>query len=469
MLRSALRLRACSVLLAVCLLGGWGLAAPVASYAQVPTRQGAPVRGSADQAAIAAALTPMEETYTLLLERYAVPLDPDQVASAAQAGMTAALQDAGVGSPAAGLGTLGDGPSEQWVAVRQRFQALAAQYADRLSPQALAYAAIEGMTGSVDDAHTHFVTPSEFRDEQQWEQGDVRYGGIGARMEGTEPTIVEVFPNSPAAQAGLGPGDTILAVDGQPTASLKLDDVVNHIRGPEGTPVSLQVQRAGSAQADVVTLVRAQVDAPFVQSRRVAGDLGYVELRGFPEPSVVPQVEQAILQLQGEGVRGIVLDLRGNGGGRLDVGSRLLGDFVPAGPIYQSVDRDGHQDVGVVQNAHPILTVPLAVLVDDGTASMGEVFAAAIQEHRVGEVIGTTTAGAVAASVFLPLSDGSALQLSIERVYSGAGALLDKVGVHPDREVARDLGALRAGHDTRLEQAIDDLHMQADHPAPRAS
>ena len=168
-------------------------------------------------------------------------------------------------------------------------------------------------------------------------------------------------------------------------------------------------------------------------------------------------MEQAIQQQQCEGVRGIVLDLRGNGGGRIVAGERLLAGFVPDGPIYQSVDRDGHRDVRNVRGARPILTVPLAVLVDEGTASMGEIFAAAIQEHRVGRVIGQTTAGAVAASRFIPLSGGSALQISIEQVFSGAGAPLDRVGVRPDEEVSLDIDQLRQGRDTQLERAMSYL------------
>ena len=119
-----------------------------------------------------------------------------------------------------------------------------------------------------------------------------------------------------------------------------------------------------------------------------------------------------------------------------------------------------------MRDAHPILTVPLVVLIDEGTASMGEVFAAAIQEHHVGRLVGTTTAGAVAASVFIPLSDGSALQLSVEQVYSGGGALLDRVGVHPDDDVELDLDALRQGRDAQLERALDYLRVQAAVPAP---
>jgi len=225
--------------------------------------------------------------------------------------------------------------------------------------------------------------------------------------------------------------------------------------------VTLRVQRAGSGRQEDLTLTRAQVSAPMVSQRRLPGNIGYVQLRGFPDSSVVSDVEQAIRQQQRDGVRGIVLDLRGNGGGRLAVGERLLADFVPDGPIYQSVDRDGHRDVQDVRNAHPILTVPLVVLVDGGTASMGEIFAAAIQEHHVGRLIGDTTAGAVAASRFIPLSDGSALQISVEQVYSGGGALLDKVGVHPDDEVPLDLDQLRQGHDTQLERAISYLQTAA--------
>jgi carboxyl-terminal processing protease len=277
---------------------------------------------------------------------------------------------------------------------------------------------------------------------------------------------VEVFDDAPAQRAGVRPGDVLVAVDGQTTVDMRLDEVINLVRGPEGTPVVLRVQRAASDQVDELTLVRASIAMPFVQSRRLPGDIGYVQLRGFPEPSVIAGVENAIVEQQRDGVRGIVFDLRGNGGGRLDVGSRLLARFVPDGPIYQIVDRQGNGETSNVRDARPILTVPLVVLIDEGTASMGEVFAAAIQEHHIGRLVGTTTAGAVAASIFIPLSDGSALQLSVEQVYSGGGALLDRVGVHPDDEVELDLDELRQGRDAQLERALDYLRVQAVAPAP---
>jgi carboxyl-terminal processing protease len=250
---------------------------------------------------------------------------------------------------------------------------------------------------------------------------------------------------------------------------MRLDEVVNLVRGVAGSPVNLRVQRAVSGNLEEIVIVRGQVSIPFVASRLLPNNVGYVALRGFPEPSVVDGVEKAISEFQRDGVRAIVLDLRGNGGGRLDVGSRLLSRFIPNGPIYRAVDRRGREEVVNVRDARPILTVPLAVLIDDGTASMGELFAVAVQEHRVARVFGVTTSGAVAASIVLPLSNAGALQISIELVYSGGGALLDRVGVHPDEEVVLDLDALRLGQDTQLDAALAYLGTMAPQPAPVAA
>jgi carboxyl-terminal processing protease len=243
-----------------------------------------------------------------------------------------------------------------------------------------------------------------------------------------------------------------LQVGATSTEGLRVEEAVLLVRGAEGSAVTLGVQRAGSGAVESVTLTRAEIQVPFVESRTF-GDLGYLRLRGFPEPSVVDQVEQAILALQGQGVRGLVLDLRGNSGGRLDVGARLLSRFIASGPIYQEVDRRGRQATRHVRAGSPILTVPLAVLIDEGTASMGEIFAANVQEHQVGRLFGTTTMGSVAASQVLPLADGSALQLAVMQIYTGQGQRLNREGVHPDQEVELRLEDLQSGRDPQLEAA----------------
>jgi carboxyl-terminal processing protease len=455
------RARALSLLLALLVaLSG----TPAALAGQTQNSLAARVSG---QSAQEESLRPLTEAYVLLLDRYAVPLDPVALAEAAQVGLDEALAEAGL--PATrGLGTVGNEPAQLLAGLRFRIQALAARYGDKLSESDLLGAAISGMAAYTDDAHTNFVTAQQYQEHLRWRGGEVSYGGIGARMRGPAATVVEVFPGSPAERAGLQPGDTIVAVDGQPVEGWRLDEIITLVRGEEGTPVVLAVERAGGARVDELRLARARVAMPFVQSRRM-GDFGHVQLRGFPEPSVVDGVVDAITRLQNEGVRGIIFDLRGNGGGRVDVGSALLSRFVPEGPIYQAVDRRGRQDVINVQNARPLLTVPLVVLIDEGTASMGEVFAAAVLEHGVGHLIGTTTSGAVAASVYVPLSDGSALQLSVEQVYTGGGALLDKVGVTPNEVVELDLDLLRQGTDVQLQHAVEHLRVAAANRAPVAS
>jgi carboxyl-terminal processing protease len=442
------RLLLALVLTTTALGGAIGVPAPAA--AQLPFgAQGRPTEASPE-------LQILREAYELLLERYAVPLEPAALVAGAEKGMADVLREAGVAQVPPGLTAPGGDALQQWRTLRQRYQSLAARYGEVVPPRELAYAAIAGMAEVTDDTHTNFLTPEQYQEHLRWSRGEVAYGGIGARMRGPLPTVVEVFPDTPAERAGLRPGDAIVAVDGRPTADTRLDEVITWVRGEEGTTVRLSVQRAVSGQLEELTLVRARVRVPFVEARRL-DDIGYVQLRGFPEPSVVTAVEQAIERLQRDGVRGLILDLRGNSGGRIDVGTRLLSRFVPDGPIYRAVDRRGRTEVASVRDSRPILTVPLAVLIDEGTASMGELFAAAVQEHGVGRLIGVTSAGSVAASVVLPLSDGSALQLSVELVYSGGGALLDKVGVTPDEVVELDLVELRLGHDAQLARAIEYL------------
>lgn len=446
-----------SVVLTLALLVG--VMSPAGAHAQLPgTDAGVPgatvlAAGRPEVEAARANVSPLAEAYLLLVERYALPLDPTALVTAAQAGMAAALKDAGVeaatGDPARyGLGTV-----EAFAALQDDYETFAARYGSMVPARKLVYAAIEGMASSVGDAHTNFLTPEEYLEEQRWQRGEVTYGGIGVRITGPPATILEVFPGSPAERVGLLPGDAIVGVAGEATREQALDEVIKLVRGPDGTAVTLSVERAGSGRVDSLTLTRAQVASPVVSARRLPGDLGYVRLRSFADPAVVTQVEQAVLQQQRDGIRGLVLDLRGNSGGRISVGTRLLADFVSDGPIFQAVDRAGQRDVRSVSGGRLLVRVPLAVLVDGGTASMGEIFAAAIQERQAGRVIGETTAGAVAASRFIPLSDGSALQLSIEQVYSGDGAPLDRVGVRPDQEVALDLDALRQGRDTQLDDA----------------
>ncbi|HEY7065963.1 MAG TPA: S41 family peptidase [Chloroflexota bacterium] len=405
----------------------------------------------------------IREAWDLLLDRFVDPLDATALARAAEDAMRDFLAEQGVTAPPDALAA-SDERGQAWAALAERYRA-AAEQGDDVDPALLAHAAIAAMAGVADDTHTHFMSPRQYREHQAWTRGEVKYAGIGARLRGPTLTIVEVFEGSPAARAGLRAGDRILQVGDTSTDDMRVEEAVLLVRGEEGSPVTLQVQRAGSGRTEAVTLTRAEIQVSFVESRMV-GDMAYVRLRGFPEPSVIDQVEQAIGSLQAQGARGLIFDLRGNAGGRLDVGARLLSRFVASGPIYQEVDRRGRQATRNVRNGSPILTVPLAVLIDDGTASMGEIFAVNIQEHAVGRLFGTTTMGSVAASQVLPLADGSALQLAVMQIYSGQGQHLNREGVQPDQDVELRLDDLQSGRDPQVEAAAAYLRGLAESAVP---
>jgi len=201
------------------------------------------------------------------------------------------------------------------------------------------------------------------------------------------------------------------------------------------------------------------VQIAFVRSQMLADGVGYARLRGFADTSVADSFEAALDDLQRQGATSLVLDLRGNSGGRLDVGQRLLSRFVQAGPLYRELDRDGASRAIQAQAGRANgLALPLAVLVDGGTASMGEIFAAAIQDYHRGSVIGTRTAGSVAAAQVFGLQDGSGLQVTVMEISSANGRVLNGKGVEPDRTIAPDLAALRQGHDNQVEAAVAALH-----------
>src|SRR5919202_1395641 len=325
-----------------------------------------------------------------------------------------------------------------------------------------AHALVRGMVHFVDEGHTYFLDPQQYRDYQSWSRGDNTYVGIGISVSSrnSEPRIVEVYENTPAEQAGLRAGDILVRINDKSVAGLALDEMTTLVRGPVGTQVQITVRRGDDPREMTVSVQRAQIHLQFVQDRVIDDDIGYVMLRGFPEPSVIDSIEKDVAAFQAEGVHALVLDLRGNSGGRIDVGTRLLGHFLPSGSsVYQEVDRSGqnstHSTRGTTQ-----YDLPLVVLVDAGTASMGEIFASAVQEHGAAIVVGTNTAGSVAAAQVFGLPDGSGLQVTVFEILSADGKPLNKVGVVPDEVIQAAPADTADGGDPVLARAVQILHDQ---------
>ncbi len=412
----------------------------------------------------AAAEGPMpaaRQGYDILLDRFVSPIEPIEVLRAAAEGVLKRAGQELEGLPAAPV--LSGDRESAWRGFVDWFDELAGQASPRVERAMLEQMAVAAMAASVKENHTRYMSPKQFADHQAWTRGDVRYAGIGARLRGPTPIVVEIFEGSPAARAGLRAGDVILAVDGVPTQGNPLDASIARIRGPEGSTVQLQVRRAESPEVLEFEVLRQEIKLAFVRSRVLGDEYGHLQLRGFSAANVADEFLSALADLDAAGIRGLIVDLRGNGGGRIDVGVRLASRFVREGPLFEQIDRSGRRRVVHRTGEYWERSIPIVVLVDGGTASMGEIFAQALRESGAARIIGTKTAGSVAAAQVFPLVDGSALQVTVLEIVSPAGVRLNTVGLMPDEVVNLSDDDIRSGIDTQLEAALTFLRTTNKH------
>lgn len=314
-----------------------------------------------------------------------------------------------------------------------------------LDASRLGSVAVRAMATAVGDSHTRFLTPEQADNQRRSVDGDTSYSGIGIRIDGSGGalTITEVYVNTPADRAGLRAGDQIVRVNGRDTR--ELDDISAHVRGPEGTEVHLTIQRAGEGPRDV-TLNRARIAIPVVVSRLLDGDVGYIRITSFPRKSgatdAARDFDEQLNRLIALGARGLVLDLRGNPGGDPFTSVAVASNFVPEGPIFISVNREGRRTTYPAASRPTVFRGPVAVLVDWGTASGAEVVASALQEYGSGYLVGTRTCGCLSVGRPLQLGDSSGLIVTVEQALTGrTERSLEGVGLEPDEVVAAAPGA----------------------------
>jgi C-terminal peptidase prc len=411
-------------------------------------------------------LTVVKEAFDLLTARFVEPLPASILLPPAAAAVhTEVRRNRPTPIPNVPENWTLDDSGDPWARFAERYCLLWEARPEGLQQETVSYAAIRAMTAAAKEGHTGFLTPQMYRDHQEWASGQLRYEGVGVRLR-TEPLRVDyVFPESPAERGGIQAGDEFVAIDGKPARDMTAAEAASAVRGPAGTKVKVTMRRAGRPDFEI-ELERASIRIESIESRILDNNIGYVHLRGFPRPALYREMEEALASLEERGARALVLDLRGNGGGRLDVGTRIAGLFVQGGtPLYRQTTRSGETTSHTVASQSG-WAKPVAVLVDEGTASMAELLAAAIQEQGVGPVIGTRTAGSVAGSVVVPLSDGSALQITVLRIDTGMGRVLNATGLQPDLEV-RPAPPGSSTMDAPLAAAV--THLQQRLPAAAAA
>jgi carboxyl-terminal processing protease len=333
-------------------------------------------------------------------------------------------------------------------AFSREFTGFMADVGAKLDGERLGQAAVRAMAAAVGDSHTRFLTPEQAENQRQVAEGESSYVGIGIRLGRAGPstfTVAEVYANSPAARAGLRAGDQILRVNGRDASALDLDSLSATMRGTEGTDVQLTVQRPGEAARDV-TVSRSRIVIPVVSSRLLGGDVGYIRVGSLPRTTgtmdAARDVDQQLAALIAQGARGIVLDLRGNPGGDPTTSVAVASNFVPDGPIFVTLDRDGRRTTFSAVARATVFRGPVAVLVNRGTASGAEVVASALEEAGVGHLIGTRTCGCLSVGRPLQLGDSSGLLVTVERALTGRQERsLEGVGLEPDETVPAGSGA----------------------------
>ncbi len=318
-----------------------------------------------------------------------------------------------------------------------------------LSEAQLSNASIAGAVASLGDRFSHYLTSSEYHSFGQ----PASFSGIGVEVDPSPRglRIVQVFDSSPAARAGLQPGDLIVAVDGRSLAGLPENTATGLIKGRSDTSVKLRVQQhsAGHTDARTVTVTRATISEPVVASltRTVHGvKLGVVALATFSAGAHAEVREAVEHELHAAHARGIVFDLRGNGGGLVEEARLIASIFLPRGAVV--VTTRGRTQPTQTLRADPgaiPASVPLVVLVDRDTASASEIVTAALQDHRRATVVGTHTFGKGVFQEEQPLSNGGALDITVGEYFTpngrnlGGGGVREGAGITPEVSVPQDV------------------------------
>lgn len=332
-------------------------------------------------------------------------------------------------------------PDQSLALFEQVFRFIQRNYVDEVDPADLIQGALQGMFESLDDPHSAYLLPDQMRGLTDTTSGE--FGGVGmyinkpAAREGVPSYIEVVSPieDTPAFRAGLLPGDRIREVEGQSTADLSTDQVVDLLRGRPGTEVTVSILRGADIEFPV-TLERAIIQIPTVKWDMIDGEMGFLRIIQFT-PHTAERVRDAIQDFSRRGYRSLIIDLRSNPGGLLNGVVEVADLFLDGGMVVETRGRVASENQTF--NARSGVTVPrdieIVVLIDGGSASAAEILAAALQDRQRATLMGSTTFGKGSVQQVRRIGSGG-FRLTMSRYYSPNGTTIDLVGVTPDIEVA---------------------------------
>ncbi len=318
----------------------------------------------------------------------------------------------------------------------------------------------DGIMSGLDDPYSVYYTAEEFSDLQEDTSGE--YVGVGAVVtQGTDMlvTIVRPIPGSPAEEVGLMAEDIVVEVDGVEIVDQELSLVVDMIRGKEGTVAKVKIYRPSIEEYLEFEITRRVVENVSVYSEVLEGNIGYIQVQEFNDKTS-PEFITAMKEMEKQNVEGIIIDLRDNPGGLLDAVVEMCDYIMDEGPIVTTKDKRGKVLFAYDSDAEQSVDIPMVVLINGNSASASEIFAGAMKDTGKASLVGTTTYGKGIVQSVLPLSDGTAIKLTVAKYFTPSGNDIHEVGIEPDYEVElpddrQNAVNLEREDDTQLEKAIE--------------
>ena len=335
-----------------------------------------------------------------------------------------------------------------------------AYYLDEIDGQKVEDTMYTGMVAGLEDPYSVYYSKEELESMEESISG--AYSGIGATLtqdpDTGELSVVSCFDGTPAQEAGLQPGDVITGWNGNSVEGMELSELVSKIKTDPEEQLTLEIERDGETLE--VELTRREVQIPTVEYEMLDDQIGYIRLVEFDEVTA-DQFKEALEDLENQNMKKLIIDVRNNPGGVLQVVCDMLDQLLPEGLIVYTEDKNGNRKEYTSDEEHQF-TKPLAVLANENSASASEIFAGAIQDYGIGTIVGTTTFGKGIVQRTFYLSDGTGVKLTVAKYYTPKGHDIHKKGITPDVEIELDeelknQSSISHEEDNQLQKAIEVL------------
>ena len=327
---------------------------------------------------------------------------------------------------------------------------------ESLDTQELIYGAISGMTRTAGDPYTSFLTPEEAEKFEESMEGEFEGVGMEIGIKENQITVISPLPDTPAKKAGILPGDKILRINSEDAFSMSIEQAAFLIRGPKGTEVTLTIFREGWEKVEDIKLVRSIVKIPNLKIKQISLDICHIEIYQFNRP-LSNDFSKEVSEILKSPAKKIILDLRNNGGGYLDIVEKISGFFLKTGDtiLMEDFGEKKEREIKKVRGKGEFSEYPIVVLINQGSASGAEILAGALRDNRDVLLIGEHSFGKGSVQEAMILKDNSLLKITVAKWLTPKGNSISEVGLKPDIEIEITEEDIIEGRDPQLNKAVE--------------